>query len=114
MEKGSSNRQIKVIKVDWLGNFANYKEDYNAPLYDVVCTVTDMITVNVIFQWGIGVQKHITKKVNKFPNQSTLLTLVRFSARSAPAGYHEPLDSGKKFAFFGLLLSNGNFFLLLT
>ena len=33
----------KVIKVDLLGNLANYKEDYNAPLFDVVCTVTVMI-----------------------------------------------------------------------
>ena len=33
----------KVIKVNWLGNLANYKEDYNAPLFDVVCTVTVMI-----------------------------------------------------------------------
>ena len=36
-------RENKVIKVDWLGNLANYKEDYNAPLFDVVCTVTVMI-----------------------------------------------------------------------
>ena len=30
---------------------------------------------HVIFQQGKGEQKHITKKVIKFPNQSTLLTL---------------------------------------
>ena len=32
--------------------------------------------VNTIFQYGKGEQKHITKKVIKFPNQSTLLTLI--------------------------------------
>ena len=36
-----------------------------------------LCTVNVIFQYGKGEQKYITKKVIKFPNQSTLLTLLR-------------------------------------
>ena len=36
-----------------------------------------LCTVNVIFQYGKGEQKHITKKVIKFPNQLTLLTLVK-------------------------------------
>ena len=92
-------RASKVVRVDWLGNLANYKEDYNVSLFHVVCTVTVRIsrcdaplvywpfaylhlkavcylcTINFIFQQGKE-QKHITKKVIKFPNQSTLLTLV--------------------------------------
>ena len=32
--------RTKVVRVDWLGNLANYKEDYNVSLFDVVCTVT--------------------------------------------------------------------------
>ena len=88
--------------MDWLGNLANYKEGYNVSLFHVVCTVTLRIfysrcdgsldhwlfaivhlkafcylcTVNVIFLLGKGEQKHKTKKVVKFPNQSTLLTLI--------------------------------------
>ena len=83
--------------MDWLGNLANYK-DYNVPLFHIVCTVTVRIfcsrcdaslvywpfvhlhlkafsylcTVDVIFQQGKGEQKHITKKVNKFPMTSPL------------------------------------------
>ena len=30
----------KVVRVDWLGNLANYKEDYIVSLFYVVCTVT--------------------------------------------------------------------------
>ena len=30
----------KVVRVDWLRNFANYKEYYNVSLFHVVCTVT--------------------------------------------------------------------------
>ena len=30
----------KVVRVGWLGNLANYKEDYNISLFHVVCTVT--------------------------------------------------------------------------
>ena len=33
----------KVVRVDWLGNLANYKEDDNFSLFHVVCTVTVMI-----------------------------------------------------------------------
>ena len=94
--------------MDWLGNFENYKEDYNVSLFDVVCTVTVRIfcsrcdaslvywpfahlhfkafcylcTVNVIFQLKKKKKENkniITKKVIKFPNQSTLLILVRLS-----------------------------------
>ena len=32
--------QTKVVRVDWLGNLANYKEDYNVSLFHVVFTVT--------------------------------------------------------------------------
>ena len=32
--------QIKVVRVDWLGNLANNKEDYNVSLLHIVCTVT--------------------------------------------------------------------------
>ena len=31
---------IKVVRVDWFGNLANYKKDYNVSLFHVVCTVT--------------------------------------------------------------------------
>ena len=31
---------LKVVRVDWVGNLADYKEDYNVFLFDVVCTVT--------------------------------------------------------------------------
>ena len=84
----------------------NYKEDYNVSLFHAVCTVTVMIfcsrydaslvywpfaqlyhkafrylcMVNVIFQQGKGEQKHLTKKIIKFPNQSTLLTLFTLPA----------------------------------
>ena len=27
----------KVVRVDWLGTLANYKEDYNVSLFHVVC-----------------------------------------------------------------------------
>ena len=30
----------KVVRVDWLGNLASYKEDYIVSLFYVVCTVT--------------------------------------------------------------------------
>ena len=30
----------KVVRVDWLGNLANYKEDYTASLFHILCTVT--------------------------------------------------------------------------
>ena len=33
----------KVVRVDRLGNLANYKKDYNVSLFHVVCTVTVMI-----------------------------------------------------------------------
>ena len=103
-----NNRKIKVtyglIKVvigDWLGNLANYKEDYNVSVCFMFCAWSQLgflncsrcdaslvywpfpllllkafcylCTVNVIFQLGTGEQKHITKQVIKFPNQSTLL-----------------------------------------
>ena len=35
--------KTKVVRVDWLGNLANHKEDYNVSLFHVVCTVTVMI-----------------------------------------------------------------------
>ena len=28
---------FKVVRVDWLGNLANYKEDYNVSLFHAVC-----------------------------------------------------------------------------
>ena len=31
---------IKVVRVDWLGNLARYKEDYNVSLFYIMCTVT--------------------------------------------------------------------------
>ena len=31
---------IKVVRVDWLENLANYKKNYNVSLFHVVCTVT--------------------------------------------------------------------------
>ena len=31
---------VKVVREDWLGNLANYKEDYNVSLVRAVCTVT--------------------------------------------------------------------------
>ena len=40
---GTHPLEQKLLKMDWLGNLANYKEDYNAPLFDFVCTVTVMI-----------------------------------------------------------------------
>ena len=30
----------KALRVDWLGNLANYKKDYKVSLFHVVCTVT--------------------------------------------------------------------------
>ena len=43
---------LKVVRVDWLGNLADYKEDYNVSLFDVACTVT------VGFFCSIGVMLH--------------------------------------------------------
>ena len=34
---------VKVARVDWLGNSANFKEDYSVSLFHVVCTVKVMI-----------------------------------------------------------------------
>ena len=88
----------KVVRVDWLGNSENHKKDYNVFLFHVVCTVTVRIfcswcdaslvywlfahlhlktfcylcTVNAIFQLVKREQKHKTKKVIKFPNQSII------------------------------------------
>ena len=33
-------RLNKVVRVNWLGNLTNYKEDYNVSLFLVVCTGT--------------------------------------------------------------------------
>ena len=48
LSKGNNILQLvlskgKVSRVDWLRNFANYKEDYIAALFHVVCRVTVMI-----------------------------------------------------------------------
>ena len=36
----SAVETMKVVRVDWLRNLENYKEDYNVSLFYVVCTVT--------------------------------------------------------------------------
>ena len=109
-EENKTTALIKVVRKDWLGNLANHKDDYDASLFHVVCTVTVRIYdhlfqvwyfISLLAVWSFTIQslllfvhdqryisigkrrtKTYNKESHKFPNQLTVLTLLWWSASS--------------------------------